>query len=82
MRDIVFCLVSKTGPAKFKTFCFSWGRKYKMYTLFEEQTLHCPIDYQSQTWAYSSPAHRAADSKTASLNKHTCCATYDGQLSK
>ena len=53
-----------------------------MYTLFEEQTLHCPIDYQSQTWAYSSPAHRAADSKTASLNKHTCCATYDGQLSK
>ena len=37
-----------------------------MDTLFEEQTLHWPIDYQSQTWAYSSPAHRAADSKKVS----------------
>ena len=50
-----------------------------MYTLFEEQTLFCPIDHQNQTWAYSSPA---ADSKKASLNKHTCCATNDGKLSK
>ena len=41
-----------------------------MYTLFEEQTLHWPIDYQSRTWVFTSPAHRAADSKKASLNIH------------